>query len=220
MNTLTLDASDKPDARRIIAWSTTLATHLLAVAVLAIPMAAQVPSPRAIHVAASMLSAPVPPPPPPPELLPEPKPRMQVTPQRAAPIAPPTQAPPIEPVAAPQVDPEPAWSAPPADPAPAAQGPIDAGGATRALAYADPLRLNYPAPAIRARQQGDVLLKVLVDANGIVQQVEIAQGSGYPALDRAAREAVLRARFRPVLRDGVPQVAWGVVPIRFRLDEA
>ena len=39
-------------------------------------------------------------------------------------------------------------------------------------------------------------------------------------LDAAARDAVQRARFKPVLRDGVAEPAWGVVPIEFRLDRA
>ena len=42
-----------------------------------------------------------------------------------------------------------------------------------------------------------------------------------PGPDDAAHvEALLRAHFKPVLRDGVAISAWGVVPIRFRLDEA
>ncbi|MCW5579296.1 MAG: energy transducer TonB, partial [Dokdonella sp.] len=64
------------------------------------------------------------------------------------------------------------------------------------------------------------MLNVLVDAQGRAQQVEVARSSGHRVLDIAAREAVLGARFRPVLRDGVAVPAWGVVPIRFRLDEA
>ena len=74
--------------------------------------------------------------------------------------------------------------------------------------------------SIRAREGGQVLLNVFVDAEGRAQRVEIARGSGHSALDAAACEAVMRARFKPVLRDGVAISAWGVVPIRFRLDDA
>lgn len=94
------------------------------------------------------------------------------------------------------------------------------GGASRELAWAAPLRLRYPPPALRARLQGEVMLNVLVDAQGRAQQVEVVRSSGHRVLDIAARAAVLGARFRPVLRDGVAVPAWGVVPIRFRLDDA
>ena len=96
----------------------------------------------------------------------------------------------------------------------------DGRGASRVLAYDGALKLRYPPSSIRAHEEGQVLLNVLVDANGHAQRVEVARGSGHAALDAAAREAVLRAHFKPVLRDGVAISAWGVVPIRFRLDEA
>ena len=72
--------------------------------------------------------------------------------------------------------------------------------------------------ALREHQQGRVLLRVLVDAEGRVQRIEIERGSGHAQLDMAAREAVQAAHFRPVLKDGNPVPAWGLVPIEFRLD--
>jgi protein TonB len=73
---------------------------------------------------------------------------------------------------------------------------------------------------LRQREQGRVLLNVLVDAGGNVQRIEIARSSGHANLDAAAREAVQRAHFKPVLRDGKAISAWGMVPIEFRLDRA
>jgi protein TonB len=43
----------------------------------------------------------------------------------------------------------------------------------------------------------------------------VAHSSGFRALDRAAREAVLRWRFRPVQINGVNVEAHGMVPIKF-----
>lgn len=88
------------------------------------------------------------------------------------------------------------------------------------LAYDGALKLRYPPASVRAHEEGNVLLNVLVDENGNAQRVEIARSSGHAALDAAAREAISRAHFQAVLRNGVAVKAWGVVPIRFRLDEA
>lgn len=92
-------------------------------------------------------------------------------------------------------------------------------GAMQALAYARRAVLNYPVASLRNKEQGEVLLRVLVDANGIPERIEIARSSGYARLDRAARESVLGWTFRPVLQNGVATPAWGLVPVQFRLDQ-
>ncbi len=80
---------------------------------------------------------------------------------------------------------------------------------------------SYPIEARRRAQQGTVLLRIEVAANGSVERVEIAQSSGFEALDASAVETV-RARWRFVAaqRDGVPIESWCLVPIRFALTEA
>jgi protein TonB len=71
---------------------------------------------------------------------------------------------------------------------------------------------------VRAREQGIVTLRVLVDASGLPQRVEIARSSGHARLDAAAKESIEHARFRPVVQNGIAIPAWGIVPIAFRLD--
>jgi protein TonB len=93
-----------------------------------------------------------------------------------------------------------------------------AAGETRTLAYDGRLKLRYPPASARQREQGTVVLRVLVDTAGHAQRIEIARSSGHRRLDDAAREAVQGARFIPVLVDGHAQPAWGLVPIAFRLD--
>jgi protein TonB len=100
----------------------------------------------------------------------------------------------------------------------AASGIGPASGASRTLAYDGPVELRYPRAALRRREEGTVLLSVLVDAQGRVQRIEIARSSGHARLDAAAREAVARARFKPVLQAGVAIPAWGTVPVAFKLD--
>lgn len=86
-----------------------------------------------------------------------------------------------------------------------------------ALAYAFVREPVYPVDALRRGEQGTVLLRVSVAADGSIERVEIERGSGSSRLDRAAREAVRQWRFRPPLVDGVPTAAVGIVPVLFRL---
>jgi len=79
----------------------------------------------------------------------------------------------------------------------------------------------YPAIARRHAQQGTVTLRVLVAIDGVVARAEIAESSGFDALDEAALETVRRRwRFVPARRSGLPVDSWVLVPIRFALTEA
>ena len=213
-------AQPRLDWQRAGALSVAFAVHVAAAFVLAMPLLPALPraAPHAVEVV--MRDAPPPPPPIPPETLPQP--RSKPTPTHAPLV------PKVQPIRDPVVDVAPASTLPDAPieapaPAPApASNDVGggAGGTSRVLAYDGALKLRYPPSSIRAHEEGQVLLNVLVDADGHAQRVEITRGSGHAALDAAARESVLHARFKPVLRDGVAVSAWGVVPIRFRLDDA
>ena len=63
---------------------------------------------------------------------------------------------------------------------------------------------TYPDAARRLGAQGTVLLRLSVRADGTVAAAEVVQGSGFPVLDRAAREGALRCRFDPALQGGRP----------------
>ena len=71
--------------------------------------------------------------------------------------------------------------------------------------------------ARRRHYQGTVLLDVLVDRQGRVDQVEIAQSCGYRILDRSALKSVRQWRFEPARRFGRPIEMWVQVPIKFEL---
>lgn len=83
------------------------------------------------------------------------------------------------------------------------------------LAYESIVEPTYPRESRRRGEHGTVLLRVLVGRNGIPIDIAIERSSGYRQLDRAAREAVLRWRFRPVQISGVTVEAYGLVPIKF-----
>jgi protein TonB len=210
----------QPDWQRIAALSTSFLMHSVAALALAVPLAMQVERIEPRHVEASLIEQPPPLPPPPPEQSPPPKaPVHRATPQ-PPPVAPPTPTRSVieAPVTPAPIDITPQQPSTPVSTDGIADGP--AAGETRRLAYDGALKLKYPPTALRTRQQGEVLLNVLVDANGNVQRVEIARSSGHADLDGAARDAVQRAHFKPVLRDGRAIAAWGTVPIEFRLDRA
>ncbi len=62
----------------------------------------------------------------------------------------------------------------------------------------------YPSAAARRGEEGVVELLIHVAPDGSAESVEVTKTSGYPVLDRAARDAVLRWHFRPAEQNGVP----------------
>lgn len=78
---------------------------------------------------------------------------------------------------------------------------------------------SYPAEALANREQGDVVLKVLVAADGTPRQIELESSSGVDAIDQAARDAVKQWQFNPGMQGGVPVEGWVLVPISFQLSE-
>lgn len=76
----------------------------------------------------------------------------------------------------------------------------------------------YPAQALRMRQSGLVMLKLLVDEQGKAIEGSIQASSGSRVLDEAALKFVLkRWRFMPAQQDGRSVQAWALVPISFEL---
>jgi periplasmic protein TonB len=67
-------------------------------------------------------------------------------------------------------------------------------------------------------EQGKVILRVLIGTDGMPQKVEISKSSGFDRLDRQAQEAVMRWRFVPGKRNGVPEAMWYVQPVNFVLE--
>ena len=62
------------------------------------------------------------------------------------------------------------------------------------------------------------MLRVFVSPTGHPDKVDLANGSGYPRLDAAAREAVAQWRFVPARRGEVAIADWVRVPIMFKLE--
>lgn len=77
---------------------------------------------------------------------------------------------------------------------------------------------RYPPQSRRLREQGLVVLRVVIDERGVASSIEVERSSGHARLDDAAREAVLRAAFRPYVEDGEPRRALVLIPIEFALN--
>ncbi len=209
------------DWKRALAVSAALALHAAALLrMLAPPEAAATmerPEP-APPLAAQVVESPPPVPVQPVPPLAPPRPPVRTLRSRPPlPVPTPTPAPAASDPVSPDPLPEPADTGPVPEPdaLPASGSPA----LTTALAYRFRTDVPYPIAAKRQHAQGTVLLRVLIDAHGVPERIEIEKSSGHAALDRSAREAVLRWRFAPAMRDGKAQPTWGLVPIAFRLDE-
>lgn len=77
---------------------------------------------------------------------------------------------------------------------------------------------NYPPLSKRLDEQGKVVVRTLIGADGIAQKAEIKQSSGFDRLDRVALETALRWRYVPGKRAGVPEAMWFNVPFNFVLE--
>lgn len=112
-----------------------------------------------------------------------------------------------------------------ATPAAAAAGPATAapGPAKVELPSASADYLNNPKPAYpplsrRLREEGKVVLRVLIETDGTATKAEVRHSSGYERLDQAALQTVLKWRYLPARRNGVPEAMWFNVPINFVLE--
>lgn len=85
--------------------------------------------------------------------------------------------------------------------------------------YLDNPKPAYPALARRMKEQGRVVLRVQVGANGLPTDVQLHDGSGSDRLDNAALEAVRRWKFVPARLGSEPVAAAVLVPIVFSLKD-
>lgn len=75
----------------------------------------------------------------------------------------------------------------------------------------------YPAAARRLGEQGVVVVRVRVGADGHAEQVELAGSSGSSRLDEAALRSVRGWLFTPAASAGGPVPSWTTVRVIFRL---
>lgn len=80
-----------------------------------------------------------------------------------------------------------------------------------------PIRPSYPPIALRRRTEGSVILSVLINESGRVDDVRVLRGdaSGL-GFDEAAVRAVRQATFTPPLKDGKRVRTWKPIPVAFK----
>jgi len=155
--------------------------------------------------------APVPRPAPQPVARPDPAPAPQAPVAAMAPVAP---APIAQPVA---------QAAPPA-PAPvvvakaAAAAPTPVELPSSDAEYLQNPRPAYPAISRKLREQGKVVVDVLIGPDGSAQQARVQSSSGFDRLDAAALATVQRWRYVPGRKGGVATAMWFSVPLNFVLE--
>ncbi len=111
--------------------------------------------------------------------------------------------------------PAPVVVAPPPQPAPVAAAPVIPPNFN--ADYLDNPPPVYPALSRRMGEQGKVMLRVLVNAKGTADKVELRSSSGSGRLDDAALDSVKRWRFVPAKQGDQPVAAWVLIPITFSL---
>lgn len=106
---------------------------------------------------------------------------------------------------------------PPAAPAPSSPAPAARTSVSVATYAASNRKPPYPRLSRLNDEQGTVVLRVLVKADGTAGNVEIKTSSGYPLLDESARSTVQTWNFIPATVDGKPVAEWYQVAIPFTL---
>lgn len=75
----------------------------------------------------------------------------------------------------------------------------------------------YPSFSKRAGEQGEVVVRLIIDETGIVEEVALLRSSGFARLDRAATEIGKRYRFKPYSVNGNPARISTNLLIKFNL---
>jgi protein TonB len=164
--------------------------------------------------------------PPPPELATMVEPPPPDLPPPVFPVEAPPPPPPPQPEKPKPPPPKPVQKRPPTPQAPVEAQPQQAAPAAPAaprtvsasqLGYIVAPNPIYPARSRKAGEQGNVMVRVLVDVTGRPAQVSLQTSSGHPELDQSALSAVRAAQFRPYAEGGLTQAVWVLVPINFVL---
>jgi protein TonB len=154
---------------------------------------------------------------------PQPQPKPQQKPQPTAkPL--PKAAPSEKAVSTPPVSPPPTsvskarTAAPATMPAPMPKTPVIQPPSAEALGLNNKAPI-YPQLSRKKKEQGTVLLLILVKADGTVGEIKLQTSSGYSRLDQAAKQAVKHWQFQPAQQDGKNIDFWYELPLKFQLNQ-
>lgn len=189
-----------------------------------------IPAPSAETVqmpSAANIPPPIEPPPEPEEPKPQPKPKPKKVVEKPKPLPEPVvEAPPSEKAISQEQQVEEEEEAAPPPPQQVATPTAEenkSAGAPVTPPREDANLVNNPRPAYpsmsrRLREQGTVVLEVLILANGSVGDVKISQSSGFKRLDDTAVKAVRKWRYAPARRGDEAIDYWYLQPLEFALN--
>lgn len=157
--------------------------------------------------------------PPPPKPKPEPKKRT-VDEKSTEPTPTQAQQQPQTPPTSPQTKNE--VAPPTANVAPSTTGgasgtPIQTDIGKLVVVYQPDADAYYPSFSKRSGEQGEVVVKLIIDETGVVEEVAMLKSSTFPRLDRAGSEIGKRYRFKPFLVNGTPTRISTNLLIKFNL---
>jgi TonB family protein len=95
-------------------------------------------------------------------------------------------------------------------------GAFRMGGGITAPALLYKIEPEYSEEARKAKYQGTVVLRVIIDASGRATNPEVVRSLGL-GLDEKAMEAVKKWKFRPGYKDGKPVAVVAQIEVNFRL---
>ncbi|GEM_PF-254794 len=165
----------------------------------------------------------------PPEAEQKPAPARPVAP---APVRKVKKAPPVKPVVSKPAPPQPVRTPPPGPATTSGHSPAPLAGSSsgrmmQSNSSAQPKNVSaigcavpepdYPRRARRLKQEGEVLVRLVVNPQGLLTRYEIARSSGVEALDQAALAAVQKTRCSPYVENGQAITVMTLQPVNFRL---
>lgn len=86
--------------------------------------------------------------------------------------------------------------------------------------WASTPNFNFPSRAERGASSGDtftVVLLMLVNKQGSIENVSISRSSGNREIDRAAKQQVKQGRFKPFMEGGIARVGNVTLPVSYKV---
>ncbi len=78
-------------------------------------------------------------------------------------------------------------------------------------------KITYPETAVKESIQGQVVAKVLVNENGVVEEISRRDFKGKEVLFDEVEKAVWSLEFEPAMENGNPVKSWVEIPFNFKL---
>jgi protein TonB len=181
------------------------------------------PSENEVRVMANLVAPATPPAPPvstppTPQPKPEAKPKTQVKPEPKPKTIDPSSTPAVDASQAKAAESQtPNTAVAPASSQGTAGTPIQTDIGKLVVVYQPDADPYYPSFSKRAGEQGEVVVRLIIDETGIVEEVALLRSSGFARLDRAATEIGKRYRFKPYSVNGNPARISTNLLIKFNL---